>query len=429
MNDRIMISGGRIIDPASNLDIGAGSIFIADGKIVSVNTKPEAFTPDQVIDAKNLIICPGFIDLSVRLREPGQTWKATIASETRAAAAGGFTGLCLQPDTTPVIDSPAVAELIKEQAKKADYTGVLPVAALTQRLDGAELSAMLSLKQAGCIAVSNANQSVKNLLIFRRAMEYAASHGLLFIYRPNEYALSHNGCVHEGSLSTRYGLPSIPAAAETVALAQCLELVKLTGCRVHFGQISCARSVAMLMEAKAAGLPVSADAAIHQLHLTENDIAPFNSAYHVLPPFRADADKQALKAGLADGGIDCISSDHQPHDLDAKLGAFPETEPGISALETLLPLMLKLVEENTINLNQGIAALTQLPAHILQLEKGTLTVNKPADICIFDPQEDWTVESGNWLSQGANTPFWGQSLRGRVRHTLQDGKLIYSRQK
>jgi dihydroorotase len=185
----------------------------------------------------------------------------------------------------------------------------------------------------------------------------------------------------------------------------------------------------MLKVAKAGGLLVSADVAIHQLHLTENDMVPFDSAYHVLPPFRANADKQALKAGLADGTIDCISSDHQPHDLDAKLGAFPETEPGISALETLLPLMLKLVEDNTISLNQGIAALTQLPAHILQHDKGALTVNKPADICIFDPQEAWTVESGNWLSLGANTPFWGQSLKGRVQHTLQDGKLIYSRQK
>jgi dihydroorotase len=257
-------------------------------------------------------------------------------------------------------------------------------------------------------------------------MEYAASLGLLFIYRPNEFALSHNGCVHEGGVSTHYGLPSIPYAAETVALAQCLELVELTGCRVHFGQISCARSVEMIRQAKVSGLPVTADVAMHQLHLTENDIVPFDSAYHVLPPFRAEADKVSLRKGLADGDIDCISSDHQPHDLDAKLGAFPETEPGISALETMLPLMLKLVGENTISLNQGIAALTKIPAQILQVEGGKLTVGMPADICIFDPEEEWTVNSGNWLSQGTNTPFWGQQLKGRVAHTLQSGKLIYN---
>jgi dihydroorotase len=349
--ERMLIKNGRIIDPANKID-QIGSVYIADGKIVSVSNEPGGFKADKVIDANEQIVCPGFIDLSTRLREPGQSRKATFASETAAAAAAGITTLCLQPDTIPVIDARAVAELIKDQAEKSGYTQILPIAALTQRLQGTELSAMLALKDAGCIAVGNANQPIKNLLVLRRAMEYAASHDLLLIYRPNEHSLANNGCVHEGIISTRYGLPSIPDAAETIALAQCLELAELTGCRVHFGQLSSRRSVIRLYQAKKYGLNVSADVAIHQLHLTEDDIIPFDSAYHVQPPFRTLSDKAALREGLAKGTIDSICSDHQPHDLDAKLGAFPETEPGVSSLETILPLMLKLVTEGSISLER-----------------------------------------------------------------------------
>ena len=420
---KIAIENGRVIDPANNVD-RLGSVYIADGKIVSTIYKPTGFTPDQVIDARNQIVCPGFIDLSTRLREPGQSRKATFASETVAAASAGITTLCLQPDTVPVIDTRAVAELIKDQAEKSGYQQILPIGALTQKLEGTELSAMLALKDAGCIAVSNANKPLKNLLVLRRAMEYAASHDLLLMYRPNDVWLANNGCVHEGVLSTRYGLPSIPDAAETIALAQCLELAELTGCRVHFGQLSSRRSVIRLHQAKKYGLAVSADVAIHQLHLTEDDIIPFDSAYHVQPPLRASHDKASLREGLAGGTIDCICSDHQPHDLDAKLGAFPETEPGISSLETLLPLMLKLVDQRAITLEQGIAALTQKPAQILQLERGALTTGYTADICIFDPEQEWQVNANNWLSQGINTPFWGQMFKGKVTHTLQTGVVI-----
>jgi dihydroorotase len=421
--ERTLIKDGRIIDPANRID-RIGSVYVADGKIASVTNEPAGFKADRVIDANNQIVCPGFIDLSTRLREPGQSRKATFASETAAAAASGVTTMCLQPDTVPVIDAPAVAELIKDLAEKSGYTQILPIAALTQKLEGAELSAMLALKQAGCVAVSNANQPVKNLLVLRRAMEYAASHDLLLIYRPNDVWLANNGCVHEGVLSTRYGLPSIPDAAETIALAQCLELAELTGCRVHFGQLSSRRSVIKLHQAKKYGLSVSADVAIHQLHLTEDDIIPFDSAYHVQPPFRARQDQEALRVGLANGTIDSICSDHQPHDLDAKLGAFPETEPGISSLETLLPLMLKLVTQQAITLEQGIATLTLKPAQILHLERGALTPGFAADICVFDPEQDWQVNSENWKSQGVNTPFWGQNFKGRVTHTLQAGKVI-----
>ncbi len=423
--NKILVENGRVIDPVNALN-SIAPVYIADGRILSVNAKPADFTPDSVIDASNQIVCPGFIDLSTRLREPGQSRKATIKSETRAAASAGITAMCLHPDTKPVIDTAAVAELIKELAEKADYPQIYPIAALTQKLEGTELSVMLSLKQAGCIAVGNANQPIKNLLILRRAMEYAASHDLLLIFRPNDYWLGNKGCAHEGAVATRYGLPSIPEAAETIALDQCLELAELTGCRVHFGQLSSKRAVIKLHQAIKYGMNVSADVAIHQLHLTEDDMIPFDSAYHVLPPFRSEIDKQYLHQGLANGTLTCICSDHQPHDIDAKLGAFPETEPGISALETLLPLMLKLVKQHTLTLDQGIAALTANPARILRLKSGALTSGFPADICIFDPDHAWQVNAANWKSQGINTPYWGRTLTGRVTHTLQAGRVIYS---
>lgn len=421
----IHIQNGRVINPANKID-SVGDVYIVDGNIAALFHAPENFKADTVIDATGKIVCAGFIDLSTRLRDMGHSRKGTFKSETRAAASAGVTSLCLQPDTRPAMDTASIAEYIKDLAEKADYPQIYPIAALTQKLEGNELSSMLSLKQAGCIAVSNANFPIKNLLILRRAMEYAASHDLLFIYRPNDFSLSNKGCAHEGAVATRYGLPSIPEAAETIALAECLELAELTGCRVHFGQLSCKRSVIKIHQAKKYGLNVSADVAMHQLHLTENDITPFDSAYHVIPPLRTDADKKYLRQGLANGTINSLCSDHQPHDLDAKLAAFPETESGMSSLETLLPLMLKLVAQRAISLEQGIAALTHQPAQILRLPSGALTVGFSADVCIFDPELMWQINSDTWQSRGVNTPFWGQTMKGRVTHTLQAGKVIFT---
>ena len=422
---RILIRHGRIIDPASQTD-AIGSLAIVDDRIVSVLNEPAEFQADTVIDASGHIVCPGFIDLSIRLREPGHSHKGNIASETRAAASAGVTSLCLPPDTKPVIDSPAVVEFIKDKAEKAGYPQIYSIGALTQRLAGAELSTMYGLKQSGCIAVSNAREPLANLLILRRAMEYAGSHDLLLMYRANDAALSGNGCAHEGAVASRYGLPGIPEAAESIALAQCLELADLTGCRVHISQISCKQSVIKIQQAKKYGLDITADVAIHQLHLTENDIKPFDSNYHVIPPLRNEIDRKYLLTGLANGTIDAVSSDHQPHDLDAKLGAFPETEPGVASVETLLPLLLALCDQQHISLMQAIASLTRKPADILGLNSGRLKPDAPADICIFDPQADWVVNDRNWQSTGRNTPYWGHTLRGRVKHTIQAGQIIYS---
>ncbi len=426
MSARIEIQHGRIIDPANNLD-AVGSIYIKSGKILALFEAPNGFIADTIIDAKNKIVCPGFIDLSVRLREPGYSYKATISSETKAAASAGITSICVPPDSCkPVIDTPAVVELIKDKAEIANYTQVYPIGALSQRLAGKELSAMFALKQSGCVAVSNASQPLENLVILRRAMEYAASHDLTVFYRPNEAALSYQGCVHEGHFATKYGLPAIPEAAESIAVAECLELAELTGCRIHFSQLSSKRAVIKIHQAQKYGLKVSADVAMHQLHLSEDDIEIFNSAYHVQPPLRSVADKNYLQEGVLNGTIAVICSDHQPHDFDAKLGAFPETEAGISALETLLPLSLKLVAEQKISLTDVIACLTCKPAQILGINSGNLALGSAADICIFDPTLEWLCNHENWLSAGNNTPFWGNTLVGRVTHTLQAGKLIYS---
>jgi dihydroorotase len=284
---------------------------------------------------------------------------------------------------------------------------------------------MYSLKQAGCVAISNASQPFQNLLILRHVMEYAVSHDLLLMFRANEASLSKNGCLHEGKISTQYGLPAIPAAAETIAVAQALELVKLTGCKLHFSQLSCKGSVQKIQQAQKEGIPVSADVAIHQLRLTEQDIAPFDSHYHVIPPLRGQADKMALREALAAGSINAICSDHQPHDLDAKLGTLPETEAGIAAIETLLPLTLQLINDNALTLSQAISLLTWQPAQLLSLNNGTLTAGQVADICIFDPNERWTVDNHHWHSAGKNSPFWNKTLQGKVLYTIQSGNIIY----
>jgi dihydroorotase len=420
----ILIRNGRIIDPANNID-QIGSLSIKNGKIAELLSADSNATAETVIDASGQIICPGFIDLSVRLREPGHSQKGSIVSETHAAAAAGVTSLCLPPDTKPTIDTPAVVEFIKDKAEKAGYPQVYTLGALSQGLAGNDLSNLFALKQAGCIAVSNAGNSLNNLLILRRAMEYAATHDLLVIYRANETSLSGKGCAHEGAVASRYGLPGIPAAAESIALAQCLELAELTGCRLHISQISCKQSVIKLQQAKKYGSNITADVAIHQLHLTENDVIPFDSNYHVIPPFRSQIDRQYLRDGLANGTIDAICSDHQPHDLDAKLGAFPETEAGIASVETLVPLMLELSQQHGIALNHAIAKLTQQPASILGLAAGSLSIGQAADVCVFDPNANWQVNRQNWHSAGINTPYWQQNLRGRVTHTVQAGQLIF----
>ena len=422
---RLHIKNGHVIDPANQLD-GPLDLFIADGQIVAHGQAPDGFKADQTIDASKLNVIPGLIDLSARLREPGLEHKGTIASETRAAAAGGITTLCMPPDTNPIIDTPAIAELIHQLAEEAGYADVVTLGALTLQLAGEQLSEMAELHDEGeCVGISNALAPVSNTLIMRRAMEYAASCDLTVFLHACDPGLSNNGCAHEGAISTRLGLPGIPESAETVAVSRELMLIEQTGVRAHFCQLSSAQAIHMIARAQYDGLPVTADVAVHQLHLTDMDLGYFNSQCHVIPPLRSQRDRDALRQGLANGSITAICSDHQPHDADAKLAPFSETEPGISGLETLLPLSLRMADDGILSVSDVISKLTWHPATILGLDEGHLGTGAQADICIYDPHQHWTVTADTLLSHGKNTPFMDWELKGRVTHTLLNGNVVY----
>lgn len=423
--DRIRIRGGRVIDPASGIDADQ-DLYIAAGRIAAIGNAPDSFSADLEIDAGDRIVCPGLIDLSARVREPGQEHKATIASESRAAASGGITTLCCPPDTIPVIDTPAVTELIRLRAETAGLTRIVTLGALTQGLAGEQLSEMAALRKAGCVGVSNALRPLANPLILRRAMEYAATFDLTVFLHADDHWLSNSGCAHEGRVATRMGLPGIPEAAETAAVARDLALVQQTGVRAHFCHLTSQRAARMVARAQYDGIPVSADAAIPYLYLSEIDISDFNTQCHLIPPLRTVEDRQGLREALQRGTLSAVCSDHQPHEPDAKLGPFPATEPGISGLETLLPLALRLVQDQVLPLSDLLHRLTRGPAEILGLPGGTLAIGATADVCIFDPEHTWVLDAGTMRSSGLNTPFLGWEMKGRVTHTLLAGQLVYS---
>ncbi|UCH53632.1 MAG: dihydroorotase, partial [Pseudomonadota bacterium] len=413
----LRIQGGRLIDPANGVD-AQQDLFIDDkGFIVGVGQAPDGFKAKRTLDASGHVVCPGIVDLRARLREPGLEYKATIESETRAAVAAGITTLCCPPDTQPVIDTPAMAQMIQSRAWRFGLAFIHPLGALTQNLEGKLLTDMEALDEAGCVGLTNALVPVTDTLVMRRAMEYAASFDLTVFLHAQDPWLAGNGCVHEGEVGTRLGLPGIPEAAETVGVARDLALIEQTGVRAHFCGLSSARAVTMIAEARNRGLAVSADVTAHHLHLTEHDVGEFNTQCHVLPPLRARRDREGLRAALKGGVIGAICSDHQPHEPDAKLAPFSDAEPGISGLETLLPLTLKLVDEQILTLSEAIASLTHRPAEILGIDAGDLGVGSTADICIFDPSADWTFNAEDFVSRGRNSPFLGWSFRGRVTHT------------
>ncbi len=426
-----VISNALLVDPKSGQE-GRHSLYFAD-KILAWDVPPDGFTPDQVIDGTGLIAIPGLIDLAARLREPGEEHKATIASESFAAVANGLTTLCLPPDTVPVLDNPAVAEMIDERARKVALADILPLGALTVDLAGEQLSAMGKLKAAGCIGMSQGLLPIINSEVLKRALLYASTFALPVFLSPQEAFLSA-GCVHEGAVAARLGLPAIAETAETIALARDLLLVEETAARVHFGRLSSAKALKMLLAAQAQGLPVSADTALHQLFLTEQDVDGFHRACHLRPPLRRQADREALRQAFAQGQI-AVCSDHQPQDADAKARPFPETEPGLSALDTVIPLLLRLKEELALSWRETFRPFTELPAAILGLtDRGSLQVGARADVVLFDAQAHFQLDpnaqhpdaSGKkWRSQSRISPFAGFYFHGVVRYTWVKGKLVY----
>ena len=421
----IHIKNGRFIDPV-NLSETNSDIFIDGNLTVGIGTAPDGFKAEQTIDASNHWVIPGLVDCQARLREPGQTHKGTIETETLAAIANGITSICIPPDTQPVIDNSAVIELIHHRNSKAgNRCHIYTIGALSQKLEGEHLSNMAGLKASGCIALSNARHPFINSMVQRRAMEYAAGQQMLVMIQPRDIDLYANGCAHESAISTRLGLPAIPEAAETAALAKDIELVVQTGAKTHFSQLSCARSVDMIRQAKANGLPVTADCAIHQLFLTDHDIGEFDTSKLTIPPLRSQYDRQALREGVADGTIDCLCSDHQPHEVDAKLCPFPSAEPGISGFDTLLPLALRLAEEGLMTLPEVISRLTVNPANLLGISAGKIAIGEQADITIIDPGVHYICRGKDFKSQGKNTAFEGWDFNGQVISTIVAGHIVF----
>ncbi len=421
---KIHIKGGRLIDPKSGVD-ARKDVYIAAGKIVGIGDAPAGFTANRVIDAANLVVCPGLVDLAARLREPGFEYMATLESEMKAAIAGGVTSLACPPDTDPPLDEPGLVEMLKFRAKNLNQAHVYPVGALTQGLKGERLTEMAELVDAGCVAFSHAECPISDNETLRRALQYAGTFGFPVWLRPQDPALARHGVAHDGQVATRLGLPGIPVCAETVAISTILILVKDTGARVHLARLSSAEGVALAREAKSQGLPVSCDIAVHHAHLTEMDVAYFDPNCHLMPPLRTQRDRDALRAALADGTIDAICSDHTPVDEDAKQLPFAEAEAGATGLELLLPLTLKWADESKTPLLSALAKITDAPAGVLRIDAGHLSSGHVADVCLFDPDQYWKIEPDAFKSQGKNSPFLGFELKGKVRYTLVEGQVVY----
>jgi dihydroorotase len=422
---RTRIKNGRILDPANNID-AIGDVCIAEGRIVSVVDSHGDFREETTINANRKLIIPGIVDLCARFREPGEEYKATIASESRAAAKAGVTSICYPPDTQPVIDTTAVIELIHQRAE-LNHTRIFPLGALTHSLESESLAEMKTLMAAGCVGISNGSHPIRNTEVLRRAMEYAAGFNIPIYFYPEDYYLRNDGVIHEGATSTLLGLPPIPETAETVAVSEALLLMEQAGVRLHLCRLSSARSVELVADAKRRGLPVTADTGICHLYLCDTDIGNYNTSRHLIPPLRSQWDRQALREGLSAGVIDAICSDHQPHDDDAKAAPFSETEPGASTIETLLPLVYQLATDKCMSIMDAVAALTVKPARVLGIEHGTLGVGAAADITVIDPDIEYTVSKDQILSAGKNTPFDGWKLTSQVSHTLLAGRIIYER--
>ena len=414
----VRLQGGRVIDPASGRDEIA-DLVIRDGCIAADDGRPT----EEILDVRGLVVCPGLIDLRARPREPGAEHKATLASETAAALAGGITVFCCPPDTDPPIDTPAAAQWIDDRARVLGGAQVIPIGAMTKNLGGTTLADMAALMRAGCGGVSNGHHSIRDARVLRHALEYAAGLDITVFLLPEDPWLAEGGVAHEGEVATRLGLSGVPVTAETVALARDLLLLEQTGARAHIMGLSAAQSLPLLREAQARGVRVTADTAAHQLHLTDLDIGFFDTNCHVRPPLRGVADRAALRDAICDGTLAAICSDHQPHEPDAKEVTFSESEPGITALETLLPLTLQLVRDGIMPLSAALHRLTAGPAAILGLTGRGLGVGHIADLCIFDPDEAWTPSAQTLKSRGLNTPFLGQTLTGRVVATLVGGKI------
>ena len=424
MND-LIIKSGNIVNPGGEIS-GVHDIYVKSGNIIGIDEDTKKLNSPIIIDAEDCIVCPGLVDLSVRFREPGLEKEATILSESKAAVSSGVTTVCYMPDTQPVIDTPAQIKLVEEIFKNTNLCKVKVLASLTKGLEGNSLSPMAELKQAGAKALTNCLNPIKDPLVLRRAMEYATGQNITIFYQPQNNYLANNGCVHEGKISSKLGLPGIPSAAESVAVAEAILLSKLTNSRLHLCRVSCLESLMLIQSAQSEGLSVTSDVAIHQLFFDENSIDNFNSDFHVMPPFRSNEDLVALHQAVNKETITAICSDHQPHNEDAKQAPFSDTQPGISSIELLLPLIMELVELKIIDMSEAIAKVTSNPSEILGIDAGVIAKGLPADLCIIK-KEAWLFDEAKILSAGKNNPFLGRKFNCLVDKTICDGKIVYEK--
>lgn len=427
---RTLIQGGRVIDPASGYDAIA-DVALADGAVVAIEKVAGDFVPDLVFDARGFIVMPGLVDLAVRLREPGHEHAGMLASELAAAVAGGVTRVVCPPDTDPVLDEAGLVEMLRHRADCLKLAGVYPLGALTRSLAGEVLTEMMHLTKAGCIGFGQAEVPLADTQVMLRALQYASTFDFTVWLRPQERYLG-KGVAASGALATRMGLSGVPVAAETIALHTIFELVRATQARVHLCRISSAAGVELVRQAKREGLPISCDVSINSLHLTDVDIGYFDSRMRLTPPLRQQADRDALRAGLADGTIDALVSDHTPVEEDAKALPFAESEPGATGVELLLSLACKWARDSGTPLVQALGTISHRPADVVGAawgatgaSVGRLQVGGVADVCVFDPHTHWIVDPGTLSSQGHHTPFSGYELPGRVKATFVQGHLAY----
>lgn len=422
----ILLRGGRVIDPSQGID-GVQDVLLAEGVVVGVDREISPPEGTEIVPVNGLVVCPGLIDLHVHLREPGFEHKETIASGARAAVAGGFTAVCAMPNTDPPIDDPASVGFVYAEGVRVGLARVYPVGAVSVGMRGERLTEVGEMVDAGAVAITDDGLPVADAGLMRLALEYTQTFGIPVASHCEERSLSRGGSMNEGAVSTRLGLMGIPNAAEDVMIARDLLLAELTGGRLHIQHVSTRGGVAMIREAKARGIAVTAEATPHHFTLTEEAVDGYRTDAKMNPPLRTAEDVAAVRAGIADGTLDVIATDHAPHHYDEKEQAFDEAPFGIVGLETALGLAVtELVEKGVITLPQLVERMSTAPARAFRLPGGTLRPGSPADVTVFDPSAEWTVEPEAFLSRSRNTPFGGWRLRGRALYTIVGGRVVWN---
>ena len=421
----ILLRGGRVLDPANSLD-AVQDVLLQDGKVTKLGSKLTAPPGATVIDAAGKVVCPGFIDMHVHLREPGHEYKETVATGTRAAAAGGFTAVCCMANTSPVNDNRSITDYILARARSEGVVRVYPIGAVTRGLEGKELAELAELAEAGCVGFSDDGKCVMNAELYRRAMEYTLPFATPVISHAEDHTLSRHGAMHEGAVSTELGLRGIPAAAEDVMVARDILLAELTGAHVHIAHLSTAGAVRLVRDAKARGVRVTAEVTPHHLLLTDEAVRAWDANMKMAPPLRTKRDTEALVEALADGTVDCVATDHAPHAVADKEGEFDGAASGIVGLETAFTVLHdRLVRPGVLPLATLIARLSRDPARLLNLPGGSLTVGAAADVTLVDPEAAVTVDPARFASKSRNTPFGGWTATGAPWKTIVAGKVVW----